>query len=166
MGEFERFIAQDAPTRETINAFLKERTFPLVEDGQATFVFHGQADEVHLRHFIYGLPSSQPLRRVEGTDLWHLTIDLPGSSRIEYKIERVKGEEREWLMDPLNPNVARDPYGANSVCHGDEYETPEWILQGYEWETLPLMDEIHEEFNKEFGTEFQFALQPKDDPAN
>ena len=92
MREFEQFIAKDTPDRKTINAFLKDRIFPLVDDGKATFVFHGQADEVNLRHFIFGLPSSQPLRRVKGTDLWHLTIDLPERSRIEYKIERVKGE--------------------------------------------------------------------------
>ena len=45
---------------------------------------------------------------------------------------------------------------------GEKYETPGWILQGYEWETLPLMDEIHEEFNEEFGTDFEFPLRPAD----
>jgi enterochelin esterase family protein len=47
---------------------------------------------------------------------------------VEYKIERVVGGEREWIMDPLNPRIARDPFGANSVCHGQGYETPEWTL--------------------------------------
>jgi ribonuclease Z len=45
---------------------------------------------------------------------------------------------------------------------GEKYVTPEWILQGYEWETLELMDEVHEEFNSEFGTDFEFQLRPKD----
>jgi len=44
---------------------------------------------------------------------------------------------------------------------GEKYETPEWILQGYEWETLPLMDQIHDDFNEEFGSEFKFPLRPK-----
>ncbi len=52
------------------------------------------------------------------------TLDIPERSRIEYKIERVAGAAREWLMDPLNPRIARDPFGANSVCHGEGYETP------------------------------------------
>lgn len=156
MRAFEQFIAKKTADRETINAFLKDRTFPILEDGKATFVFHGQADEVNLRHFIFGLPSSQPLRRVEGTDLWRLTIDVPANSRIEYKLERVKGKEREWLMDPLNPRVARDPYGANSVCHGEGYETPEWTLpdpdarQG----TIDEMS-VHSE---EYGADFGFKL--------
>jgi len=45
---------------------------------------------------------------------------------------------------------------------GEVYVTPEWILQGYEWETLPVMDKIHEEFNEEFGTDFEFPLRPKE----
>jgi hypothetical protein len=39
--------------------------------------------------------------------------------------------------------------------------TPEWIMQGFAWETLPLMDDVHADFNKEFGTDFEFPLKPK-----
>jgi len=46
---------------------------------------------------------------------------------------------------------------------GEKYETPEWILQGYAWETLPVMDKVHEEFNAQFGTDFKFPLRPKDE---
>jgi enterochelin esterase family protein len=65
---------------------------------------------------------------VAGTDLWYLTLEIPEHSRVEYKVERVLGEDHEWMMDPLNPRVARDPYGANSVCHGEGYETPDWAV--------------------------------------
>jgi len=44
---------------------------------------------------------------------------------------------------------------------GEKYETPEWILQNFECDTLPLMDEVHDEFNSEFGTDFEFPLRPK-----
>ncbi len=128
MHAFQQLIAGPPPKRQKIDAFLAAHTFPIVEGRDVTFVFHGQADEVNLRHFIYGLPSSQPFRRVEGTDLWYRVLELPERSRVEYKIERVIGEEREWLMDPLNPHIARDPYGANSVCHGAGYQTPAWTL--------------------------------------
>ena len=53
--------------------------------------------------------------------------------------------------------------GASSVPGGKRYETPEWILQGYEWQTLPLMDEIHREFNEESGTDSQFLLRPSEE---
>jgi enterochelin esterase family protein len=156
MHELERLIAAKRPDRKTIAAFLKRHTFPLVESGRATFVFHGRADSVYLRHFIFGLPSSQPFQRVDGTDLWHVTIELPRRSRIEYKIERVKGDEREWIMDPLNPLTARDPYGANSVCHGEGYETPEWTQP--DPEARPGRIEETAVSSAAYGADFPFKL--------
>ena len=111
-----------------LDAFLADRRFPIVEGNQVTFVYRGEADDVRLRHFIFGLPTSEPFHRVADTDLWYLTMDIPRCSRIEYKLERIAGDDTEWIMDPLNPNVAQDPFGTNSVCHGEGYETPEWTL--------------------------------------
>ena len=65
---------------------------------------------------MFGLPSSQQLKRVEATNLWHLTLEIPASSRVEYKLEVVRGGHGEWRQDPLNANRARDPFGANSVA--------------------------------------------------
>jgi enterochelin esterase family protein len=113
---------------ERVDRFLDGREFPIVEGRSVTFVFRGEADEVRLRHWIFGLPSSQPFQRVASSDLWRLTIDLPRGSRVEYKIEVVRGATREWILDPRNPKLARDPFGANSVAHADGYETPEWTL--------------------------------------
>jgi enterochelin esterase family protein len=124
-----RLLAAGTPSREAIEAFLAAHRFPLVEGSATTFVFHGHADEVRLRHWIYGLPSSRPLQRVEGSDLWYRTEELPPGSRIEYKLELVHGEERRWVLDPLNPFTARDPFGANSVLQGAGYEAPEWALE-------------------------------------
>ena len=128
MLAIQQLIAGRPPNAEQVDAFLERHTFPIVEGRDVTFVFRGEADQVSLRHFIYGLPSSQPFRRVQGTDLWFRMLELPEKSRVEYKIERVIGEKREWIMDPLNPRIARDPYGANSVCHGAGYELPGWTL--------------------------------------
>ena len=112
---------------ETIQAFLTERQFPIVEGSQVTFVFYGEASAVNLRHFIFGLPSSVPFRRIAGTKLWFCILDIPEKSRIEYKLELIRGENREWIRDPLNPHRARDPFGANSVCQGEGYVRPSWI---------------------------------------
>ena len=111
-----------------LDAFIADRRFPIVEGNQVTFVYRGEADDVRLRHFIFGLPTSEPFHRVADTDLWYLTMDIPRCSRVEYKLERIVGDDTEWIMDPLNPNVAQDPFGTNSVCHGEGYETPEWAL--------------------------------------
>lgn len=120
----ENLLADGEPTAPAVEAFVKRHEFPVVEGTRVTFVYVGEADEVRLRHFIFGLPSSQPLVRAGSSDLWHLTMEIPAESRIEYKFEHVRGSARKWLMDPLNPHVARDPYGANSVCHGEGYVPP------------------------------------------
>ena len=79
-------------------------------------------------HWVYGLPQSQTFRRLMGTDLWCLTFELPEKSRVEYKLEVVQGDQHRLIQDPLNPNLAADPYGANSVVHGAGYESPDWTL--------------------------------------
>jgi enterochelin esterase family protein len=114
-------------TPEAVDAFLAEHTFPIVEGPAITFVHRADADAVNLKHWVFGLPSSQQLTRVEGTDLWYLTLELPAGSRVEYKLEVIRGGKGEWLEDPLNPARARDPFGANSVAHGEGYEVPEWV---------------------------------------
>jgi len=112
---------------EGIDAFLAGRTFPLAEGDRATFVYRGEADRVNLRHWIFGLPSSQPFDRLEGTDLWVLVQPVPLQSRLEYKIEVVTGGEGRLILDPLNPREARDPFGVNSVFQAEGYEEPDWI---------------------------------------
>ncbi len=116
------------PDSRAIDRFIASNEFPLVDETGVTFVYRGKADEVRLQHWIYGLPSNQPLERLEGTDLWHLRIELPESSRIEYKFDVVNGEHNHWIVDPLNPRIASDPFGANSVCPGYGYRQPQWTL--------------------------------------
>jgi len=121
------FLSKGPPDEAAIAAFIAAHgTFPIVEGRQATFVYHGPADAVNLRHWVFGLASSQPFERVTGTDLWHHTLEIPPQSRVEYKLEIVQADRRQWIQDPLNPNLAHDPFGANSVAHGKGYERPDW----------------------------------------
>jgi enterochelin esterase-like enzyme len=114
-------------TPEAVDAFFVGREFPIVEGNAITFVYRGGAEAVHLKHWVFGLASSQSLTRIEGTDVWHLTLALPACSRVEYKLEVVRDGHGQWVRDPLNPNAAHDPFGANSVAHGTGYEVPPWI---------------------------------------
>ena len=123
-----RALAEERPLdTAAVDRFLAAHAFPLVEGPSVTFVWRGEADAVHLRHFVYGLPAVQPFLRLAGTDLWYHVLELPARSRVEYKIELVRGGESTWIEDPLNPLRARDPFGANSVAHGDGYAVPEWV---------------------------------------
>ena len=120
-------LEASARTREAVDAWMGRHKFPVVVGRSITFVWRGDAEAVHLKHWVFGLPSSQSLGRVDGTDVWHLTMQLPPGSRVEYKLEVVRHGKGEWIQDPLNPALARDPFGANSVAHGTGYEVPTWI---------------------------------------
>lgn len=117
-----------APSAQAVDAFFANNSFPLVEPGRVSFVFRGAADEVILRRWISGFDTALPMQRLEGTDLWALTMELPERSRFEYKFEVVRDGQRELLLDALNPVTAEDPYGANSVCQGHGYERPAWTF--------------------------------------
>lgn len=118
--------AAPPPGPAAVEAFLSAHSFPLVEGTSVTFVWKGLADEVLLRHWVWGLPESQPLERVAGTDLWALRMEIPALSRIEYKFEIRRGGRRQLVCDPRNDRAASDPYGANSVVHGKGYRVPDW----------------------------------------
>ena len=115
-----------APPKDKIDAFLGKRKFPIVEGSAVTFVWQGEADGVSLRHWVYGLESSNSLLRVPGTDIFYLTLEIPPFSRVEYKYEVHRGGGSQWIEDPRNPNRARDPFGANSVLQSEGYEEPGW----------------------------------------
>jgi enterochelin esterase family protein len=117
---------RDTLTSADIDAFIASNTFPIVDPRGVTFVYRGEARSVQLRNFVFGLPTAQPLRRIKGTDLWHLHIDLPPKSRLEYKFEVDSDTVKGWILDPLNSASAGDPFGANSVCRGWGYERPDW----------------------------------------
>jgi len=121
-------LAGGPPTRAALDAFLAAHAVPLVAPEGVTFLYHGEADAVFLRMFISGLPAAQPLERAAGSELWILTLALPEGSRFEYKLEVKRGAMSEWILDPLNPLKASDPFGANSVCQGYGYVPPEWTL--------------------------------------
>ena len=109
-----------------LDRFMEESSFPLADPPLYTFVYRGGADAVRLRHWIYGLPTSQDFVRMTGTDLWYRTVELPPGSRVEYKFEVVSGGHGSWVLDALNDATARDPFGANSVVTAEGYEEPEW----------------------------------------
>ncbi len=119
---------------EVIETFLAGREFPAHEGRKTIFVFRGEADEVALVHWLYGLERSLPFDRIDGSDLWHLTLELPEASRVEYKLLVTRGQWMELLRDPLNPHLAHDPFGANSVCQVPPYEFPDWAVEDPEAE--------------------------------
>lgn len=123
-----KLMQKAPPSAAAIDRFIARSDFPMIDGRDITFVFRGEAEAVHLRCWISGLDTAQPLQRLIGTDLWAATIELPEGSRIEYKFEVARAGKSELILDPLNKVVAHDPFGANSVCQGYGYRRPAWTL--------------------------------------
>src|SRR5829696_7829905 len=75
-----------------IDRFLARHQVPIVEGGRCTFLFRSEADEVFLVQRVLGLPDRLPMRRIWGTDLWYVVLELPEGSRLEYQIEIRRGD--------------------------------------------------------------------------
>ena len=149
-----QLVARKNLTPGLLTQFLREHEFPIIEEHTATFAFVGEAEAVSLRHWIHGLPASQPFKRLMGSPLWYHVMDVPEGSRIEYKIEVTQRGQSRWVIDPLNPHQARDPYGANSVLLGPRYEHPTWAEADKEARTGSIethrIDSKHLDGNREF----------------
>lgn len=119
-------LKEGHPDAGAVDRFLNQHEIPLVEGRRCTFLHRGEADEVWLVQRILGLPDRLPLRRVWGTDLWYVVLELPEGSRVEYQIEVRQGEHHERFNDPLNPKRSHSPMGSSSVCFAHGYRSPEW----------------------------------------
>ncbi|MFB9235486.1 alpha/beta hydrolase [Plantactinospora siamensis] len=109
-----------------VDRFLARHEVPIVEGLRCTFLYRGEADEVFLAQRIVGLPELLPLRRLWGTDLWYLVLELPTGSRVNYQLEVRRGGHSERINDPLNEKLSYSPVGTSSVCFGHGYSSPEW----------------------------------------
>jgi len=122
-----RLLAEGDLAPGRIDTFLAGHSAPIVEGRTVTFLYRGEADAVFLQHWIFGLPSAQPFTEAPGSDLWYLTQEIPVRSRVEYKLEVQRGDVSRLIRDPLNSQLAHDPFGANSVCQGADYRIPDWV---------------------------------------
>ncbi|MGH3193274.1 MAG: alpha/beta hydrolase-fold protein [Streptosporangiaceae bacterium] len=111
-----------------VDRFLARHQVPVVEGPRCTFLYRGEADGVFLVHRVFGLPDRPPLRRLHGTDLWYLVLELPEGSRVEYQLEVVRGGQSERINDPLNPNLGYSPVGNSSVCYAAGHQIPDWTV--------------------------------------
>jgi enterochelin esterase family protein len=119
-------LKQRRPDAGAVDRFLARHEVPIVEGDRCTFLWRGEADAVHLVHRITALPDRLAFRRLWGTDLWYVVLELPTGSRVSYQIEVRRGEHVETGNDPLNPKVSYSPVGTSSVCFANGYTTPEW----------------------------------------
>jgi enterochelin esterase-like enzyme len=123
-----QFQQQALLDEEAVRRFLATHEVPIVEGRHCTFLFRGEADEVHLAQRILGLPGRLPMRPIGGAPLWYIVLEVPDGSRINYQIEVRRGNHVERFNDPLNPKLSHSPFGSTSVCFASGYTTPEWTF--------------------------------------
>ena len=125
----DRLVGEGRPVGDTLDRFFARHQVPVVEGRRVTFAVRVAADGlegVWLRHRVNGLPGDLALRRVSGTDLWYVVVELPAESRVEYQFEARRHGEWQRFNDPANPRVARSPMGSSSVAFGEGYRVPDW----------------------------------------
>ena len=125
-----------------VDRFVARNAVPIIEGPRCTFLYRGEADQVFLIHRIFGLPDHLPLRRLRGTELWYVILELPEGSRVEYQLEVARGGQRERINDPLNPHLAHSPVGSSSVCYAYGHEIPDWTVPDPEARAGSLVDMV------------------------
>ena len=109
---------------------------------------------------------------------YHFQNDPDTLPDVVSAVRKVYDGPVDFAVDGMTWNVTKDgvrtrvamlnsqPYPPPSVVErqqaapgGEKYETPSWILEGYAWGTLPVMDEVMKDFNEEFGTNLEFQLK-------
>ncbi|MEM6667403.1 MAG: alpha/beta hydrolase-fold protein [Pseudomonadota bacterium] len=155
---------QGAPeASRAVAALLDGKAFPLVEPGAALFAFQGNADNVDLVRWIHAGIDRLAFQRIQDTDVWFLPMAVEDFGRFEYKIALRRDGHEEWIVDPLNPQRAQDPFGENSVCQTHGYARPDWTLdQGAPAGELAAVDVTSEVFGE--VRQEQVYLPPDYDP--
>lgn len=145
------------------------------QPGEAIYV----STMVHTTASVFG--KIMAMTRPKQAVAYHFQNDPDTLPAVVSAVREVYDGPVDFAVDGMVWNITKDgvrtrvavpnpqPYPPASVTArqqaapgGEKYETPEWILQGYAWETLPEMNKIYDDFNEKFDTDFQFGLKPKE----
>ncbi|MDX1389333.1 MAG: PQQ-binding-like beta-propeller repeat protein, partial [Acidobacteriota bacterium] len=122
--EFSKWLgraeAADDPAPLLEELLAANETMPIVEGEFVTFVYRGAAEDVAVQGTMLENGVSQPLQRLEGTDLFYRTYRLDPTARWEY---RFQVDYTDWVTDPLNPRTAPQYDGEETVS---EFTMPEY----------------------------------------
>ncbi len=138
---------------EVVARFVASHEFPLLEPGMATFAWHGEAEHVDILRWIHGGVSRSAFEKQGDSRLWLLRLPVTDGGRFEYKLSIGRNGQEQWIIDPLNPATAEDPFGSNSVCRTFGYARPAWSrargAPAGHMETLPVASPVFEETRQE-----------------
>ena len=122
------FMATGDVTAPAVATFMAGRTAPLAEPGALTFLWQGEAERIELLRWINAGVDRVPFDRLGDSPLWHARVPVQDGGRFEYKMNIVRGGGEDWVLDPMNPHRAGDPFGENSVAMTHGYTRPDWSM--------------------------------------
>ena len=103
-------IAKKALVDTFVNK-VKAGGHAIVEDSTVCFIYNGKAQRVSVPSDLNGWnPSLDTMKRLPGTNFFHLRKTLDPAARIEYKLI----VDSTWVLDPFNRQQAIGGYGPNS----------------------------------------------------
>ena len=113
--------------KEALEAYVSNHPVPLIENKQEViFIYRGEADTVAIAGDATHWVPSMLFSRISGTDYWYCTAFYEADARLEYKIV-VNG--KDWLLDPLNPQVVQGGMGPNSELLMPDYQPPLYTME-------------------------------------
>jgi len=89
--------------------------------GRAVFLYRGPASKVVLSGDMTGLRPTEALTPIAGTDLFYLAREFELDARLDYKFVL---NDKDWVLDPLNPRTMVSGFGPNSNVEMPEYVRP------------------------------------------
>ena len=106
----------------TLEKYIGEHTIPLIEESNTVFFFYkGLAKSVAIAGDATAWKPDLMMTRMEGTDYWYREATYEPDARLEYKIV-VDG--KDWILDPMNPQVIQGGMGPNSELLMPDYLPP------------------------------------------
>lgn len=110
-SEFAKFLTtvREAPNKKkAVESYLvKQESFPILEqESLVHFVYYGEAADVVLVGDVFGGRTERSMSRLDGTDLFYASLELPSNARVNYRFV----VDFEELTDPRNPRRVEDSH--------------------------------------------------------
>lgn len=112
---------------EIINKYFQSiHTYPIIVNQSIVhFIYIGEAKSVKIAGDATGWQPKINLENVPDTNLWFKTIKYEKDARLDYKFVV---NDKNWILDPKNPNTMKGGFGPNSELRMPEYESPEELV--------------------------------------
>ena len=125
-GKFVREVTSAENKQQRIDAFMaSQKQIPIREGDYVHFVYQGEVEDLALNGNVFRGGGDHPMHRIEGTDFYHRTVELPAKSHFTYGYAIFD----ERIADPLNPLKGGPEGREHSILTTAGWEAPEHLAE-------------------------------------